>query len=284
MIPKNLAPLRINAKCVADNPTIRKHVEYCIGLGLKFMVPTDKAHPGEAVLVGSAPSVRDQVSKLKSMRKDPKYRFFGIKGGHDFLLKNKIQPDFGLAVDPLEKIHKENFLLKAKDCKYFIASQCHPTLFDMLIDRGEEVIIWHLATDNLGQWSRDPESPIFQHYMIPGGSTSGLRAIVLAFAMGFRVFHLFGYDSCLSEKLRKVNGEIYDQKKADGSDKAITLVVGGKKFTSDPAMASQANEFQDLLKSLFQKDDPFVVKGYGQGLIQHIIKQRYKEGAPECLL
>jgi hypothetical protein len=102
--------------------------------------------------------------------------------------------------------------------------------------------------------------------------------------MGFRVFHLFGYDSCLSNKLRKINGEIYDAKKKDGTDKAITLVVGEKKFTSDPAMASQANEFQDLLKSLYQKNDPFVVKGYGEGLIQHIIKQRYRDGAPECLL
>ena len=284
MIPEKLAPLVINAKCVADAPTIREHVKYCIGLGLKFVTPTDTAHGGEAVLVGSAPSVRTQINKLKSMRKNPKNIFFGIKGGHDFLIKNKIHPHFALAVDPLEKIHKENFLLRTKGCKYLIASQCHPTLFDTLIARGEEVIIWHLATDNMGEWSRDPSSPIYQHYMIPGGSTSGLRAIVLAFAMGFRVFHLFGYDSCLSEKLRKVNGEIYDEKKADGTDKAIKLVVSGKNFTADPAMASQANEFQDLLKSLYQKDDPFVVKGYGEGLIQHIIKQRYKEGAPECLL
>ena len=283
-VPKNLQPLVIHAKCVADAPTIREHVKYCTGLGLKYMTPTNTPHNLEAVLVGSAPSIRDQVNKLKSMRKDPKYVFFGIKGGHDFLLQNKIQPDFGLAVDPLEKIHKENFLLKAKACKYFIASQCHPTLFDALMNRGEEVIIWHLATDNLSDWSRDPSSPIFQHYLIPGGSTSGLRAIVLAFAMGFRVFHLFGYDSCLSGRMRKINGEIYDAKKKDGTDKAVTLVVKGKKFVSDPAMASQANEFQELLKSLYQKEDPFVVRGYGEGLIQHIIKERYREGAPECLL
>jgi len=218
------------------------------------------------------------------MRKNPKYVFFGIKGGHDFLLQNKIQPDFGLAVDPLEKIHKENFLLKAKACKYFIASQCHPTLFDALIKRGEEVIIWHLATDNLSQWAREPDSPIYRHYQIPGGSTSGLRAMVLAFAMGFRVMHLFGYDSCLSGKMRKVNGEIYDSKKPDGSEKAVPLVVKGKRFLADPAFASQADEFQNLLKSMYQKDDPFVVKGYGEGLIQHIIKERYREGAPECLL
>lgn len=280
----NLQPLKIRAKCVADFDTIREHVAYCSTLGLEYFTPTKTPHNLEAVLVGSAPSVRTQVQKLKSMRKNPKYIFFGIKGGHDFLVENKIQPHFGLAVDPLEKIHRENFLKDAKDCKYFIASQCHPTLFDSLIERGKKIIIWHLATTNLGEWTREEGSPVYRHYLIPGGSTSGLRAMVLAFAMGFRRFHLFGYDSCLSGTLRKVNGEEYHDKKADGSDKAVSMVVGGKKFIADPAMASQANEFQELLKSMYRTDDPFVVKGYGEGLIQHIIKERYRSGAPECLL
>lgn len=284
MIPKNLAPLKINAKCVADFDTIREHVKYCTSLGLPYFTPNKEAHELEAVLVGSAPSVKTQVKKLKSMRKNPKYLFFGIKGGHDFLLQNKIQPDYGLAVDPLEKIHKENFLKKAKKCTYFIASQCHPTLFDALLERNENVVIWHLLTHNLSDWSREEGSPVYRHYMIPGGSTSGLRAIVLAFSMGFRKFHLFGFDSCLSGKLRKVNGELYEKKKEDGSDKAVKLVVEGKEFTADPAMASQANEFQELLKSLYNPNDPFWIRGYGEGLIQHIIKTRYKQGAPECLL
>ena len=283
MIPENLAPLKVMARCVADFPTIKEHVTYCCGLGLKFFTPTLTPHNLEAVLVGSGPSVKTQVNNLKSKRKKDKYLFFGIKGGHDFLLENKIQPHFGLAVDPLEKIHRENFLKKANDCKYFIASQCHPTLFDTLLERGEDVIIWHLATDNMQKWTRDPESPVYRHYMIPGGSTSGLRAMVLAYSMGFRRFHLYGYDSCLSGELRKVTGETYNEKKADGTSKTLELVVGKKKFFADPAMASQANEFQTILQGFQRPGDPFFVRGYGEGLIQHIIKERYREGAVECL-
>lgn len=286
MIPENLQPLRIHAKCVADFPTIREHVRYCCSLvdeKTKFFIPTLSPHGLEAVLVGSGPSVRDQVKSLKSKRKDSKFMFFGIKGGHDFLLQNGIEPHFGVAVDPLEKIHRENFLRTAKDCRYFIASQCHPTLFDMLRERGEQIIIWHLATENLQKWSQEEDSPVYRHYMIPGGSTSGLRAIVLAYSMGFRRFHLYGYDSCLSGVQRKINGETYEETKEDGSPKAIELVVGGKKFKADPAMASQANEFQELMKSLYRPNDPFYVRAYGQGLIQHIVKERYREGAPECL-
>ena len=291
MIPQNLAPLKIHARCVADFPTIREHVTYCAGLGLKFFIPTPEPHQLEAVLVGSGPSVKDEVSNLKKKRRNDKMVFFGIKGGHDFLIDNGIEPHFGLAVDPLEKIHKENFLREAKECIYFIASQCHPTLFDSLIARGEQVIIWHLLTDNLLKWSNEKDSPIYQHYMIPGGSTSGLRAIVLAYSMGFRKFHLFGYDSCLSPAkpndktptLRKVNGEVCEGKDEKGREKAIKVFIGGKEFLADRAMASQATEFQDLLKSLWKPTDPFTVRGYGKGMIQTIIRERYKEGAAECL-
>ena len=288
MIPQNLAPLRIHARCVADFQTIRGNVEHCTKLGLRYFIPTPDRHGLEAVLVGSGPSVKGELSSLKKKAKDKKYLFFGIKGGHDFLVENGITPHFGLAVDPLEKIHKENFLKKAKDCKYFIASQCHPTLFDTLIARGEEVIIWHLLTDNLLKWSQEEDSPIYQHYMIPGGSTSGLRSIVLAYAMGFRKFHLYGYDSCLSvtdpkkpPNLRKVNGEKYEAVNKEGKPKAMTLTVGKKEFIADPAMASQANEIQELIKSMWKPADPFWFKPYGQGLIQHIIRERYREGAED---
>lgn len=300
-VPQNLAPLKILARCVADFPTIRENVKYCSGLGIKFFTPTPEAHGMEAVLVGSGPSVRTQIKNLEKKNRERfdhgqgKYFFFGIKGGHDFLLENGIEPHFGIAVDPLEKIHRENFLKKAKDCKYFIASQCHPTLFDSLMARGEQVIIWHLLTDNLLKWSQEEGSPIFQHYFIPGGSTSGLRTIVLAYAMGFRKFHLYGYDCCLSlakpndtkPTLRKVGGEICEGLDEKGREKAIEVFVGEgtdrKGFWADRAMASQCTEFQQLLKSMHKDEDPFTVRTYGQGMIQHICRLLYKEGSPICL-
>lgn len=300
MIPQNLAPLKILARCVADFPTIREQVKYCCGLGLQYFTPTLQRHELEAVLVGSGPSVKNEIKNLEKKNRERfpngKYLFFGIKGGHDFLLENGIEPHFGIAVDPMEKIHRENFLKKAKECKYFIASQCHPTLFDTLIARGEQVIIWHLLTDNLMKWSQEEGSPIFQHYFIPGGSTSGLRTIVLAYAMGFRKFHLFGYDCCLSlakpgdkkPTLRKVGGEICDGNDEKGREKAIEVFVGEgtdrRGFWADRAMASQCTEFQELLKSMSRDHDPFTVKAYGRGMIQHIVRLLYKEGSATCRL
>jgi len=61
----------------------------------------------------------------------------------------------------------------------------------------------------------------------------------------------------------------------------MTLTVGKKEFIADPAMASQANEIQELIKSMWKPADPFWFKPYGQGLIQHIIRERYREGAED---
>lgn len=279
-----LQPLRVHARCVADSDTIKQNIEYCCTLGLQYFVQNAKKHALEAVLVGSGPSVKTQINKLKSMSKDPKYRIFGIKGGHDFLLENGIEPAFGVAVDPLERIHRENFMKKAERCIYFIASQCHRTLFDTLIARGEKVVIWHLMTDSVVRMARDKDSPIFGHCLVHGGSTSGLRCIVLAYLAGFRKIHLFGYDSCLSGIQRKVNGETYEAKNEDGTEKALSITAAGKKFKCDPAFASQLNEFQELMKSLYNPADPFTIRGYGEGAIQALIKERYRQGAAEALM
>jgi len=287
-VPEGMQPLKILAKCVADFPTIKEHVNHCSNLGLLYFTPTVedediKAMSNlEAVLVGSAPSIFQQVKDLRKKRKDPRYVFFGIKGGHDFLLQSKIEPDFGLAVDPLPKIVKENFLLDAKKCVYFIASQCHPSLFDGLIAREKNVVIWHLLTNSLMDWSKDPESPVYNHYMIPGGSTSGLRGICLAFAMGFRKFHLYGFDSCLTGDLRKVNGETAvntDEK----PDNVIELHAAGKTFRADKAMAAQAQEFQQLLDNI-SKSDRIKVKAYGDGLIQTLCRERYRLGGTDVFV
>jgi uncharacterized Rossmann fold enzyme len=281
-VPQGMAPLKILAKCVADFDTIKSHAEYCSTLGLKYFVPSMESHNLEAVLVGSAPSVTTQVGNLKKKRRNPKYVFFGIKGGHDFLVKNKIQPDYGVAVDPLPKIVKENFLLDAQKCVYFIASQCHPSLFDGLMERDKNVVIWHLLTTQLLEWSKQEDCPIHQHYMIPGGSTSGLRAICLAFGMGFRKFHLYGYDSCLQGKLRKVTGETCENTEKK-PDEVIDLHAGDKDFRADKAMASQAQEFQALLDNI-GKSDPIKVKAYGRGLIQTLCSERYRLGGTDVFL
>jgi hypothetical protein len=102
--------------------------------------------------------------------------------------------------------------------------------------------------------------------MIGGGSTVGLRAVNVAYLMGAREFHLYGFDSCF------VEGEhhCYVNAVTTDDDEALNvpIFVEGRKFTCAPWMVSQAQEYQRLVDML--PDCTFRV--HGDGLISWIAK------------
>ena len=112
---------------------------------------------------------------------------------------------------------------------------------------------------------------------VGGGSTSGSRGVVLAYMMGFRKFHLFGFDSCLEpgkepdKMLRKIDGQEWG---GEDREKIMELVCEGRTFYADPAMAAQANEIQQVFAML----EGAKIKAYGKGLIQTVIKANAQKG------
>lgn len=263
-----MQPLKIRAKCVVDSDGRLEHIKAACERGLDDFGPSP-AHDKEVVVVGSGPSVKSQVKKIRKMARDGAF-ILAVKGAHDFLIENNIMPHAALAVDPQPHIVR-CFRKKLPEGAvtrpvYLIASQCCPEVFDYLSD--QRVIIWHLLATS---------SADFLHgkLQIGGGSTSGSRGIVLAWMMGFRKFHLFGFDSSLqgdgSNKLRKITGERWGTK--DDKEQILELVCEGKTFYADPAMAAQANEIQDVVAML----EGSMFKAYGKGLIQQIFDVNSKK-------
>lgn len=257
--------LKVNAKCVVDAEGRIEHIKSALARGLPEFGPSDP-HDKEICVIGSGPSVRSQLKKIRLLRKKGAM-ILAIKGAHDFLIKNNIMPDAALAVDPQPHIvrcfRKKLPKGELKRPAYLIASQCCPEVFDYLED--QHVILWHLLMAS-------SEKVLKGKLMIGGGSTSGSRGIVLAWMMGFRKFHLFGFDSCLQgkgeEKLRKITGETWGGVKDGKVEQIMELVCEGKTFYADPAMAAQASEIQDVIKLLGGS----MFKAYGKGLIQTIFK------------
>jgi len=263
--------LKVQAKCVVDGEGRLEHIKGALDRGFDEFGPSD-AHEKEICVIGTGPSVRTQVKKIRKLKKDG-CMILAVKGAHDFLLKNKILPDAALCVDPLpdqQKYYQRKLSKKeAKRPAYLIASQCHPNLFNYL--KGQKVILWHLLAASSSEFLKGK-------LCIGGGSTSGSRGIVLGWMMGFRKFHLFGFDSCLQGQgdrmLRKIDGEMWGGKTEKGFEKILELVCDDKTFYSDPAMAAQANEMQDVLKML----EGSMFKAYGKGLIQTIFKANKQKG------
>lgn len=263
--------LKVQAKCILDAEGRIEHILSSLKRDLKEFGPSD-AHDKEICVVGSGPSVKSQIKKIRALRKKG-VMILAIKGAHDFLIQNNIIPDAAVAVDPQPHIvrcfRKKLPKGELKRPAYLIASQCCPEVFDYLSD--QNVILWHLLAPSAAKTLKGK-------LMIGGGSTSGSRGIVLGWMMGFRTFHLFGFDSCLQgdgdNKLRKITGERWGGKNENGKiERILELVCEGKTYYADPAMAAQATEIQDVVKML----EGSRFKAYGKGLIQTIFKANAKK-------
>ena len=262
-----MQPLQIKAKCVAGPEERLEHIKSALARGLEDFGPSNP-HDKEVAIVGSGPSVKKQIKRIRRM-KEKGAMILAVKGAHDFLIENKIIPHAALAVDPQTHI-VSCFRKKLPEGEpvrpaYLIASQCHPELFDYLSD--QRVILWHLLATSSHKFLEG-------RFQVGGGSTSGSRGLVLAWCMGFRKIHLFGFDSCLegqgASKLRKITGERWGSEQ----EQVLELVCEGKTFFADPAMAAQANEIQDVIGML----EGAQIKAWGKGLIQTVINANASKG------
>jgi hypothetical protein len=131
-------------------------------------------------------------------------------------------------------------------------------MFDNL--EGHKVTIWH---PYVMKGQDRPKNAM----LIGGGTTSGLRAISLFYVLGYRHFALFGFDSCLTGDMLRINGS--GLKEGDTLTE-VRIEQDGETFYCNPSMALQAEHFQTYYDYL--PDAQFY--GFGHGLIQAIIKKR----------
>lgn len=243
-------PLHIDGKCIASDEELFANMRHACSLGLPIV-------GGPIAVVGSGPSVAGQLAALREMQ-ERGIPIVAIKDAHDWLIERHLIPDFAFALDPQE--HRWNcFKRKHPRIHYYIASQCHASMFEHLKDC--RVTLMHLYIKH-GQ--TEP-----QGLLIGGGTTSGLRALSLFYTLGHRVFHLFGFDSCLSGDALRVDGSGV---KPGHKTFAVTLGDGVEYITS-PSMALQASHFQEIYKMM--PDAKFI--GHGEGLIPAIIAKRAQQ-------
>lgn len=241
--------------------------------------PALVVNDGHFVICGSGPSLPSFVEEIRNERKQGR-TICAIKGAHDLLCENGIEPDCFVTCDPKPKIE----VIKHANEKtiYLLASRVHPALYDLL--EGKNVVMWHSAASmgkaeikkgDKPKWEDlklTPECDLWKgRFAVGGGTTSGLRAVYIGFLMGFRKFILYGMDSCLAADnfTKRFTGENI------GPNKPIDVIVNGRRFFANGAMALQASEFQEIYNLL-----PITVEAKGDGLIAAIIKARKERGLP----
>ncbi len=271
-LPKDAALLQIKAKCVYEDDQLLDHVKSAMKRAIPHFAPSPQ-NDHEIVLIGSGPSVRSHVEDIRGLKDKGAY-IVAIKAAHDFLLDNGITPHCALMVDPQPHI-VACFKKKQKGIHYFIASQCHPEVFDYF--EGYDVVLWHLLTGKEGE-----QEAINKEMALGGGSTSGMRAMTLAWAMGFRKMHLFGYDSCMVNYDPETNP--VQELKVDGTiakeKEPMKLWISDRTFWCNPAMAAQTTEFEKVMNSF---KGSIQVKVWGDGAIPWLAKKRLERNLTDTV-
>tara|TARA_R110000824_G_scaffold135372_1_gene298671 strand:- start:2610 stop:3995 length:1386 start_codon:yes stop_codon:yes gene_type:complete len=238
-----------------DDEIVKNNVLHNISLGIQQVKPYP-TNDIEAMIVGGGPSVESNIEKIRQLRESG-VKLITINGAYKWCIDKGLSPSALIIVDarPFNVKFTKPII---EDCKYFIASQCDPALFEGLPK--ERTYIWHTGAELIGAILREK----YKHWWhTPGGSTALLRAIPLFRMLGFKRFHLFGCDSCLDEEKHHA----YEQKENDG-DAVVPVNVGGKIFYCNPWMVSQAQEFITLIEHL---GDEIELEIYG-GLLRHILE------------
>ena len=240
-----------------DKEKIRDNIRKNIQLGLPQVQPYETQWNKVVGLVLGGPTLKETFPDLLEKRQNG-MPVITINGSHRYCMTGGLTPSAMIMLDSREFNNRFVYPL-VEDCKYFISSQCHPSVFENLKDN--QVWIWHCAGDDNFDLLKEVYGE--EYYPIMGGATVALRAVHLLRMLGFHKFEMYGFDSCIIGEQHA-----YEQPENDGEE-VLDVVVSGKEFRCTAANYHQAKEFVDMISKTGEHYDLAV---HGDGLISHIIK------------
>jgi hypothetical protein len=246
-----LKRVSLNLFCNTSNEVLHENIRANLALELP-VVATTPAHDGHAVLCGSGASLNKSIADIKQ-RQVLGQKIFALNNAAKYLHDHGILADYQVILDPRE----ENKQFIVQGIPKLLASQCHP---ELVYDNQDEVTLWHPVIDGIESIIQVP------YTLVGGGLTVGLSAMALAYVLGYRTIHLYGYDSSYTD------GRLRCSKQFKSKDHKIIAMVDGKKFTTNQTMAKQAENFIEFQKEL-SKDCLITV--HGEGLLPYIAKRIY---------
>jgi FkbM family methyltransferase len=209
-------------------------------------VAPSEAHDGLAIICGGGPSLTGQRFQIAALQGGGGL-VFSTNQADAHLRVVGISPNFHIMLDARPQLCE---WVNPGGTKLY-ASICDPKTLARGAAAGR-LGIWHPFTQGIEEIL--PKDAM----LIGGGNTVGLRAMALAFAMGFRRLALFGFDSCYTDGAHHA----YAQPLNDG-ERVLDCIVAGKRFKAAPWMASQAQDFREIATLLMEKGCEIVVHGEG---------------------
>lgn len=223
-----LNPLRFEPGCNTPADVIRAQFRQNIERDLPWLAEGAVKDRPLAIVAGG-PSLKDRWQEIATLGAD----VMALNGAYQFLLDRWITPDYFMLLDA--RADNVDFVRRTSDdTLHLIAAQCHPDVFDAL--SGDRVVMYLTTLD----YAKADTAHIDKPKVLVAGTvgTVGFKALCMAYALGYRELHLFGYDSSYADEHHAFPQPL--------NDEAKTLEVqldDGRTFVTTPTFAHQASEF-----------------------------------------
>lgn len=271
--------LQVKTKNCVPDEQIMDQVKHTQSLGLNW-VQECQPHENKAVFVSAGPSWKDHIPEIRE-RYDAGDHIYCVKHSHDGLLDAGVVPYGCFLLDPRD--HVKDFVENPHpEVRYIAASMCHPTTIRQLMDHDAKIWLYH-ALVGAGE-----DKVANKGLMVPGGSCSATRGLVVLRLMGYRNMDLYGYDSCFydvdidqkADEATKIAGMTVKAFAQNGFDwgaydnmsqsvegirkeakKFLKIEIGGKEFVTTAELVAASQDFQTI--SAQMPDVTFEVHGEG---------------------
>ena len=289
--PKDRVPIVVRPKDCMPKDYIINNVNQNLKLIKNWGIAKScRPNSEHAIIVSAGPSTDFQ--ELRRVIKQTNGVVLSVKHSYPKLLKENIHQWGCIILDPrpIDGISTHGILRKDLfetvdlTTNFFVASMTDPSVTKHLMERSKNIHGWHAYSDAVREATQNPKMfEISSEANIPkdttfvtGGTCAAMRGFGLMHILGFRNFHLFGFDC-------NVIGLTDDQKKErlDDKPKYIPVETNGEKFWTTGELLAMAQDCERLFNN---KTIDANIKLYGTGtLVSEVYKNSFHANLPYFL-
>jgi predicted SAM-dependent methyltransferase len=248
-------PLLVTPMDSVPQPDLLENIQTNINTIPKWLKRA-RVHTGKAIIASAGPSIRTHLEELKNRQKEGA-TIFCVKHSLPILLEYGIKPEFCVILDPRPLdgtsthgiVRKDLFKDVPPETTMLVASMTNRDVTKHLLDRGVNVVGWHALANGIDRFISTGKIDL----IIAGGTCSAMRAINVAYNLGFREVELVGFD-CSQEEGWKPDPKDLQSTDERNRPKYIEIFYkdANKKFYSTGELVAQA---QDLIGTFENPND-----------------------------
>ena len=216
----------------------------------------------DIIMVSGGPTINWKT--LKKHIKKSNAKVVCVKHSYPDLLAHGIQPYACVMLDPRPIEGKSThgiirstlFRQTDPNTHFMIASMTDPSVTRFLQKKKVNIHGWHAysqAVHDLTAATKTGQIPLSEGLELPddvtfvtGGTCAAMRAIGMFHILGFRTFHLYGFDCCIPN----ITEDMKHDRLEDGRPKYMNVEVDEKKFWTTGELLAMGQDCEKLFNNL----------------------------------